>query len=110
MTQIGDYGSISIAGMQRSLYPSDLLGNLDLILKGYPWSPPEEQADFQQDDFDGYFTLRDMKRFVGMDIKWTSNLLQHLYLACEKESGRRRTLFVFHNATVLEELLHRYGY
>jgi len=106
MVRIADTGTGPTPGIQRLSYPSDLSVHLSRILRTHctvgdgPW-------DHQEEDFDQFFTLRDMERLGGIEIKWTSNLLQHLYLVSERESDRRRTLFIFHNATVLEELLAR---
>lgn len=91
-------------GIQRPLYPSDQSKNLNEILINH-CKVKEGLGDGQEEHFDGFYTLRDMEHLGGIEIKWTSNLLEHLHLVSEKESKRRRTLYIFHNATVLEELL-----
>lgn len=67
--------------------------------------PPEPDYDRE---FSSLFTLYDMCRLVGFEIIWTNNLLNHLLV--RKYNNRRfnTTVYIFHQASVLDNLVHGY--
>jgi len=62
------------------------------------------EATVRENKFPRHFNLRDMARLSGFKIEFTNDLFNHLYVEENNEKKYRTKVYIFHNATMLEEL------
>lgn len=104
--------SVSINAVIRKILPRDeqppsgTYGPLFEIVSGVgtlaqTGDPPAPHLDRV---FSAYFNLADMERLADFDIRFTDNLLNHLYLERYTDRLPRTTLWLFDHVAALEML------
>ena len=61
-------------------------------------------ATVRENKFPRHFNLRDMARLSGFKIEFTNDLFNHLFVEDNNEKKFQTKVYIFHNATLLEEL------